>query len=56
MRHQSVKECVCVCACVSYMFSLSGLQGFGRVVVELGSTQSNPVFGPRCHLEAQIEI
>lgn len=48
----SVKECVCV----SYMFSLSGLQGLGRVVVELGSTQSDPVFGPRCHLEAQVKM
>lgn len=32
--------------CVTYMFSLSGLQGLGRVVVELGSAKSDPVFGP----------
>lgn len=51
-----VSQCQRVCVCVSYMFSLSGLQGLGRVVVELGSTQSDPVFGPRCHLEAQVKM
>lgn len=49
----SIDEVVdqCECVCVTYMFSLSGLQGLGRVVVELGSTKSNPVFRPRRHLD-----
>lgn len=45
-----------LCLCVTYMFSLSGLQGLGRVVVELGSTKSDPIFGPRCHLEVHVKV
>lgn len=43
-QRMSMDQCVNVC--VTYMFSLSGLQGLGRVVVKLSSTKSHPVFGP----------
>lgn len=41
--------------CETYMLPLGGLQGLGRVVVKLSSRKSDPVFGPRRHLDAHSE-
>lgn len=46
---------VCVCVCVTCMFSLCGLQGLGGVVVKLSTAESHPVFRPRCNLDGKKE-